>query len=442
MSKAFYTVGKALSNFAVLALMVLILGAAAVAIQVAAHRHGPFQLLMLLSPILFFGLSAVSITAALAVLFESLPVLRGGVGNVIYFFLWVALISLGAASLGNGVATGRTAVFEDFTGVSTVMGQMQNQVRALDSSYRGGGSFSVGGLTKATKTFLWEGLDWNPMILASRALQAGIALLLALLAAVFFDRFDPARASAGATVKKQWSKRRGQSQIGDAQPVAKTSPNRLSTMSAAQLSAVPRGSVRLRIAGLVIAELRLMLKGQRWWWYAVAAGLWIGCAASPMETARSGVLTVAWIWPTLIWSQMGARETQRSVGLLVFSAPRAVPRQLLAVYGAGVIVAMATGSGVAVRLAAAGDSAGLAAWLAGAMFVPALALALGVTTGSRKAFEALYTIWWYAGPLHHIRGIDFMGTTPQSSTPAAFAIAALLLVVMAYVARQARVVYA
>ncbi len=213
-------------------------------------------------------------------------------------------------------------------------------------------------------------------------------------------------------------------------------------MSAARLSAVPRGSVRLRMAGLVMAELRLMLKGQRWWWYAIAAGLWVGCVASPIEAARSGVLAVAWIWPTLIWSQMGARETQRSVGLLVFSAPRAVPRQLLAVYAAGVVVAMATGSGMALRLLAAGDGAGLAAWTAGAMFVPAFALALGVVTGSRKAFEALYTIWWYAGPLHHIRGIDFIGTSPLSSTPVAFIVGALVLVAAAYAARQARVAYA
>src|ERR1700676_1952101 len=204
MSKAFYTLGKALSNFAVLALMVFILGGAAVAIQVSAHPHGPFQLFMLLSPILLFGLSAVAITAALAVLFESLPMLWGGLGNVIYFFLWIMLITLGAASLGNGVATSRTAILEDFSGMATVMGQMQTHLHALDPGYRGGGSFSVGGLTKATKTFLWEGVEWTPLIFASRTLQAGVALLLALLAAVFFDRFDPARAAAGTQVRKLW----------------------------------------------------------------------------------------------------------------------------------------------------------------------------------------------------------------------------------------------
>jgi hypothetical protein len=77
------------------------------------------------------------------------------------------------------------------------------------------------------------------------------------------------------------------------------------------------------------------------------------------------------------------------------------------------------------------DVAGLAAWGAGALFIPALALALGVTTGTRKFFEALYTAWWYVGPLHHTPQVDFMGTTAQSSTPGSYLAAAVALVFIA-----------
>jgi ABC-type cobalamin/Fe3+-siderophores transport system ATPase subunit len=88
------------------------------------------------------------------------------------------------------------------------------------------------------------------------------------------------------------------------------------------------------------------------------------------------------------------------------------------------------------------DFAGLIAWTAGALFIPALALVLGVATGSRKFFEALYTAWWYVGPLHHIRNLDFMGTTAASSTPAAYLAAAALLVLAAYSLRKLRLAYA
>jgi hypothetical protein len=194
--------------------------------------------------------------------------------------------------------------------------------------------------------------------------------------------------------------------------------------------------------GLVIAELRLLVRGHGWWWYVGAAGLFIGCLASPLDTARSGVIVAAWIWPVLAWSQMGSREERYATGSLIFSSPRAVPRQLLATYLAGVLLAALTGGGLALHLLFAGEFAGLGAWAAGAFFIPAMALALGVTTGTRKAFEAIYTGWWYMGPLHHIPGADFMGTTAQSSTPLRFLLAAGMLMLMAYAWRRGKLAYA
>jgi hypothetical protein len=170
--------------------------------------------------------------------------------------------------------------------------------------------------------------------------------------------------------------------------------------------------------------------------------LFIACLASPLDAARSGVNVAAWIWPALIWSQMGTREAQFSTGSLVFSAPRPVPQQLLATYAAGVLVAIFAGGGLGLHLLFVRDFAGLAAWAAGAMFIPALALALGVTTGTRKFFEALYTAWWYAGPLHHTPRIDFMGTTAQSSAPGIYLAAAALLLLIACTWRGVKLAHA
>ncbi|HEX3554932.1 MAG TPA: hypothetical protein VIA62_17040 [Thermoanaerobaculia bacterium] len=75
------------------------------------------------------------------------------------------------------------------------------------------------------------------------------------------------------------------------------------------------------------AELRLLLKGQRWWWYAVAAGLIVAGFAVP-EAGRRIVLPLAWIWPLLLWSSLGAREARFATDGLVFSAARPLRRQL------------------------------------------------------------------------------------------------------------------
>ena len=90
MRKELYTVGKTVSNFAVLARMVLVLMAAAVAMQWLRPEVRPISLWKLWSPFLLFALPAMFVTGSLALLFETLPVLRGGVGNVIYFFVWTS----------------------------------------------------------------------------------------------------------------------------------------------------------------------------------------------------------------------------------------------------------------------------------------------------------------------------------------------------------------
>jgi hypothetical protein len=212
--------------------------------------------------------------------------------------------------------------------------------------------------------------------------------------------------------------------------------------SAAHLAPLVSTGPRTRFFAMVGAELRLLLRGHAWWWYAGAAGLFLGCLFSPLAEARSGVIVFAWLWPLLIWSQLGTREAIFSTGSLIFSSPHAVPRQLLATYAAGVLVAALTGGGLGIHLLVARDFAGLGAWTAGALFIPALALALGVITGTRKFFEALYTAWWYAGPLHHSPQIDFMGTTAMSSTPLLYLAAAPALVLIAYVWRKVKLAQA
>ncbi len=443
MSKSFYTLSKMLSNFAVLAAMVLVLALAALVIQLTTGAGRHIDWMALFAPVLVFGLCAVAVTAALAVLFESLPVLRGGVGNVFYFFLWTTLIALGAATMENSGTTVVSHPFTDYTGIVSVMGQMQAQVRAIDPQYNGSASFSVGGLNPTTKTFLWTGLAWNQALLLSRAALLGIAVVLALLAALFFDRFDPARNVLRAAKKPKPAKgaalrEQAAVQAALSLPTAQPPVPHLTPLP----QAASRRVLQPRFVSLVLAELRLMLRGHAWWWYTAEAALFIACLASPLEVARSGLIAASWLLPVLVWSQMGTREARFSTGALVFSAPRAVPRQLLAVYAAGVLVAALTGGGLALHLLFLGDFAGLTAWAAGALFIPALALALGVASGSRKFFEALYTAWWYVGPLHHIPQLDFMGTTLQSSTPAAYLAAAALLVLAAYSWRRVRLAHA
>ena len=411
MSRSLYTIGKALSNFAVLAAMVAVLAAGAVVLQLTRGERGGLEPGKLLAPFVWVALPAMAMTAALAMLFETLPVLRGGVGNVLYLFGWATY--LGAS----GVANAR-----DYVGLGFFMHYMTGALKRIDPAASNQFTLQAGPTAHATKTFLWNGVDWTPQVILGQLQWAALAVGIAWLSAVFFHRFDPAREG-----------RRQKQEKPEAADQVAPPPG----MVAVQLTPLKRAVGGGSFTRLVTSELRLMLKGHGWWWYVAAAGLFVASLAVPNVQARQAIAAIAWLWPVLLWSQMGAREAHYGTGPLIFSCARALGRQLPAVWAAGVTVAVATGGGLGLHLLIAGDWPGLAAWLAGALFVPSLALALGVWSGSRKLFEALYTMWWYVGPMNHTPGVDFV-----SSAPAFYLLAALCLVTAAYFGRRRQLGYA
>jgi len=421
MRKDFYTLAKTLSNFAVLACMVFVLMAAAVVMQGMLAPPKSFSLWKLWAPFLLMALPTMLMTSSVAVLFETLPVLRGGVGNVIYFFTWTALLGMGA--------TGS----DDPAGLQLLYRSTRGALRATDPTVEDRFNFSltIGG-EHAVRTFPWNGIEWTSSVLLWRMVWVGAAVAIALVASVFFHRFDPARALF---------KRRGRHLAAAANPEATSAVSPMASVSA-HLTPLSASLAKNRFGQLVMSELRLMVKGQRWWWYGVAAGLLVGELVSPDPMVRGGFLIAAWIWPILLWSQMGCRETRHNTGALLFSCERSLTRQLPAVLSAGVLVSLLTGAGVGIRLLLAADWHSLAAWLAGAVFIPSMALALGIWTGNSKTFEALYTVWWYIGPAHQIPGLDFMGVTPASSTPGIYAVATVFLVMAAYWRRRQSLGYA
>ncbi len=403
-SKLLYLSGKWLSNFMVLAMMVGILGISGIAMQLFQGEDPHVQLWKLLAPFLLLALPAMAMVAAVAVVFETISWLRGGFGNVAYFFVWTAALAV-PASAG---AEGATSPY-DWAGLSLVWNSMREAAPTTNNSF----SFSldVGSFNFVHSTFVWNGIAWTGGMVLSRIAWIGFALVLVAFSGLLFDRFDPARrrllaggrnaAGAGFDAPEIFAEADGRA-VAQALPVVTLTP----------LRAAP---AQFRFGAMLVAELRLMLKGQKWWWYAGAAVLVALSAALPDPQARGVALCVAWIWPVLMWSTMGVRESRHQTSQLLFSAPHPIARQLPAVWCAGVVLALITGSGFALRLLVAGNWRGLLAWLIGAAFIPTLALALGVWSGTGKPFEILYTLLWYVGPMHATVPLDFMGSAPATA---------------------------
>jgi len=393
-SRFAYILGKFTSNFAVLASMIGILALSSIVMQLVSAEDMHIHLWKLLSPFLLLSLPAMAVVAALAIVFETIPFLRGGFGNVAYFFLWTAILI--APILGNSPLFDLGGLFI-----------LRQSIIASGAAPQAENSFSLSidsGQFKAASTFRWEGIPWTAETLFTRLLLCAVALLLCVLAATLFDRFDPAR---GYRVLR--------ASPTPALPVTVSIPI-ASPAPTTKLSPLVTKAQRFRFPAVLAAELRLLFKGQRWWWYSIAAGLVLAQALVPKPDARGMVLAFAWIWPILLWSSMGVREQRHQTHQILFAAPHPLARQLPAVWLAGVLLAVVTGSGFALRLLLDRNLPGLFAWTVGALFIPTAALFLGVWSSSSKPFEILYTLLWYIGPMHAMPAFDFMGSSPATAT--------------------------
>ena len=198
------------------------------------------------------------------------------------------------------------------------------------------GSFMLGGMeTEVVGTFTWTGIDWTPAIIVTRFAYIGLAILLTLLAALFFDRFDPSR-SKPMRMKTQ--------RITPSAPEAVSVTQAVSTP---RLTPLDIAANQFSFSRVLFAELKLLIKGQYWWWYVGAAGLIIACLVNDAATTREIILPIAWVWPILIWSSIGNREVHNNVQQLTFSSASPLWRQLPAQWLAGFIVTLIMASGAA-----------------------------------------------------------------------------------------------
>jgi hypothetical protein len=417
MSRPAYMLGKWISNFAVLMTMIVILVVFGFIIQLINAESTQVDLSTYLPPFIYIVTPLMAVVAAVAVLFETIPFLSGGFGNIVYFFGFVMIIPFAMDS-----QIVKTYPALEPLGMAMLKDDMAQEVIQAFPDYDN--SFMLGGLDTPIKgTFVWHGIDWTSSVILTRFAYIGLAVLVTLLGALFFDRFDPSRAKP-----RKKRKSNGSLSTPEVVSVSQAAP-------AVTLTPLNRAANRFSFINVLIAELKLLLKGQQWWWYVGAAGLIVASLVSSVESTRQYVLPFAWIWHILLLSPIGNREARDNVQQLAFSSAAPLMRQLPAQWIAGFIVTFLIGSGAALKFLFAGDSVGLLAFLSGALFIPSLALALGVWSSTSKPFEIVYVSLWYLGPLNNVPKLDFIGAKTDGY-PALFIPLALALIAFAFFGRS------
>ncbi|HUU47066.1 MAG TPA: hypothetical protein VM118_15165, partial [Acidobacteriota bacterium] len=413
--KPVYTLGKMLSNFGTLAVIVGVVALSTPVLQLIRGEDMTIRPLALIAPFLYLCLSAIALVAAMAVLFECIPFLRGTLGNIVYFLVIPGMM---AFELEKGVP---------ILGINVVSRNMMEVCHQAYPDYVIGSSFTLGGEAPgldqiiSMTTFTWNGMTPSGDFLLNRLMWIGIAVGITMVAGVFFNRFDSAGARSIAPTKPKRAPRFPRVRYG-LQWLTLSRGGELAIAAAGanghvRLTPLPARRPRGRFLGVLRAELRLAIGSLPWWWQIGLLGLIAAQLATPWSEARQFISPVAWLWPILIWSSMGIREHRRSVNEIVFSAPHPLRRQLPAVWIAGVAVALFATSGMGLRTIIAGEAYRTVAWLAGAVFVPSLALALGTWSRTSRLFEIIYLFWWYIGPANAVGPADYTGMVEGAATP-------------------------
>jgi hypothetical protein len=417
LTRPLYMLGKWLSNFAVLMAMVGVLALAGILIQLWKGESTQVNLVAYLAPYLFIVLPLMALVAAFAVLFEAIPFLQGGFGNIVYFMAFLISLPLMMENL-----TAKNVVFEP-TGIGLLEQDMGAAVRTVYPDYNH--EFTLGPAEEVFNTFTWTGIHWTAALILARFSFIGLAIILTFLAALFFDRFDPSR-----------SKPRRIKTSASTPDLVITTPSPV--LASVHLTPLAASAKRFRFFDVLTAEWKLLIKGLRWWWYAVAGILVFAGLVTPPEGARAFVLPLAWVWPILIWSGLGNREIRRNAHQMVFSSAFPLWRQLPATWLAGFLVTVLTGSGVALKLLSVGDWVGLLAWFSATLFIPSFAIVSGVWSNNSKLFEVLYILLWYLGPLNKVAALDYLGAN-SSGNIGFFLPLSIFLIIAAFIGRARQV---
>ena len=163
LTRPLYTFGKWISNFIVLMAMVAVLALAGIVIQFLQGESTGIKLSTFIAPFIYIVLPVMALVAAFAVLFETIPFLAGGFGNLAYFFGFVMLFPLIDKMIKNKPA------FEPL-GIGLFMNDMQAALLKIHPDYNGGFSLGSGG-EAIVGTFKWMGIHWtSDLILAAHQL--------------------------------------------------------------------------------------------------------------------------------------------------------------------------------------------------------------------------------------------------------------------------------
>lgn len=372
MSRGAYLFAKWLSHMLLFAMVIaggLVIG---VVLQYVRAEDRHIDLIELLKPTLVITLPSLALTATLAVWCDMVPWLRRSAGNVLFFVLWIFLLTLGTtqathaphAPLPWPADPHGMLLAEHDLGTQWPVPAPDNEERGLN--------MGVHVLKEAESATLvdWQRWDLDARGLQTRAFWLGAALALLGLAVPLLDRCAANLGRAGRSRSSGWRLRW------------------LDWLLTPAERWLPGGA-------LVAAELRLVLRQRRWWWW-LALLVVFGVQAFADAKAMSIAVIFAWLLLIDVFARLVLREQETGTSGLVFTAAGAhlklpIARAIVSIGLAWVVTLPAM-----LRMASSQPTIALATLVLG-VSIALWGMAVGALARNGRPFELLLLVVGYGG---------------------------------------------
>ncbi|MFT5756197.1 MAG: hypothetical protein ACI9LM_000909 [Alteromonadaceae bacterium] len=382
-NKLTYLFSKWCTNVFILVSIVVIMLLSLILIQLYYGESYQINLWALIWPQLIFVLPMLLAVASMAIMFESIKWLKGGLGNIVYFFLWAGSI---------------IQTIESVSGIGALLSNIEAEVVERFPLQQGLSNIGISVVNEAesVKTFIWQGLEPTTLHLLSTIPLLIICLICFIFAVIFFDRFS--RNALPENKPPSWL-----INVLTLQIIC-----RLDALFA--LLTQPFSFTRL-----LRLELKLLLKDHSIYWGLGLLTLNIIQLFISQQLLVSIILPISWLWCVLVLSQLGQLEKQANTLELITYSKKSVILQSLSSYSAAwVLLAMAS-IGSVVRFTVMAEWMLLIQVIIAISFSVSLAYFCGTFTGTKRTFEMLYTAMWYMGPIQTALYLDFFGVNSEVS---------------------------
>ncbi|QOY93781.1 hypothetical protein IM543_19925 [Massilia sp. UMI-21] len=363
--------------------LVLLLGAFMLT-TLACHLlrgDGPVQLLVYLQTYALLLLPMALFAASCAVLCDSWSPLMGKGGDLLYFVVWMGMLSFGATVEEGGAAA--SLAWLDFTGTANAIAALRGQV---DTRAMGIGSMPFDAALAPYTLPQWL---WSGAVVRERLLSAVVALLPLLPAVFLFHRFSPDRVRAGKA-------RRRRSPLalldGWLRPLARV------------LAPLMRLAARLPgPGGQVLADCGLVLASAPSAIAAIAACL-AGGLLLPAGVLPGLLATALVLWGVLC-SESSTRDISAGCAALSAAVPGGIRRRFLRQWAAALLLGLLFMGTIALRWSM-DDPVRAFAVLAGIVALSGCAALFGQLSRTPRLFLGLFLFGFYV--MIQTRGMAMM----------------------------------